>query len=157
VTLTAVADTYVAADTPATAFGTSTSLFADSSPLKVTYLKFDLAQLAGRTVTGATLKIRTTANSASGSPGPELVKVVADSTWSEATLTFPGRPAPGAQVGQLGATTANTAFDVTLAPGPIGAAAGGLLSLAIDPVSADAFYINSRETATPPQLVVTIQ
>jgi hypothetical protein len=54
-------------------------------------------------------------------------------------------------------TTANTAFDVTLTPGPIGAAAGGLLLPAIDPVSFDAFYINSRETATPPQLVVTVQ
>jgi hypothetical protein len=157
VTLTAIADTYAAADTPATTFGTSTSLFADSSPLKVTYLKFDLSSLAGHTVTGATLKVRTTADSASGSPGPDLVKVVADSTWTEAALAFANRPTPGTQVGQLGATTSNTAFDVTLTAGPIAAAAGGPLSLAIDPVSSDAFYINSRETATPPQLVVTVQ
>src|SRR4029079_7057970 len=63
----------------------------------------------------------------------------------------------GAQVGQFGATTSNTAFSVTLATAPIAAAAGGPLSLAIDPVSSDAFYITSRETATPPQLEVTVQ
>jgi hypothetical protein len=157
VTLNAVADTYAASDTPGTAFGASTSLFADSSPLKVTYLKFDLTQLAGRTVTGAVLRIRTTTNSASGSPGPELVRVVADSGWSEAGLTFANRPATGAQVGQLGATTSNTPFAVTLTTAPVAAAAGGLLPLAIDPGSSDAFYINSRETATPPQLEVTLQ
>jgi hypothetical protein len=157
VTLNAIADTYAASDTPATVFGTSTSLFADASPLKVTYLKFDLSQLAGRTITGATLRVRTTTNSASGSPGPDLVRVVPDSSWTEAGLTFANRPAVGAQVGQLGATTSNTEFNVPLATDPIAGAAGGLLTLAIDPVSSDAFYINSRETATGPQLVVTIQ
>jgi hypothetical protein len=156
VTLNAVADTYAAADA-AGPFGTSTSLFADSSPLKVTYLRFDLSSLAGRTITGARLTVRTTTNSASGSPGPDLVKVVADNTWTEGGLLFANRPTPGAQVGQFGATTSNTAFTVTLATPPVAAAAGGPLSLAIDPVSSDAFYITSRETATPPQLEVTVQ
>ena len=154
VTLNAVADTYVASDTPATAFGTSTSLFADASPLKRTYVKFDLSALAGRTITAATLRVHTTTNSASGSPGPEGVKTVADTTWTEAGTVFPG-PAVGTQVGQIGTTASNTSIDVTLTPGPIAAAAGGLLSLAIDPVSSDAFYVNSRETTTGPQLVVT--
>ncbi len=156
VTLNAVADTYAAADA-AGPFGTSTSLFADASPLRVTYLRFDLSALAGKTITGARLTVRTTTNSASGSPGPDLVKVVADTTWTEGGLVFGNRPAPGAQVGQFGATTSNTAFTVTLATAPIAAAAGGPLSLAIDPVSSDAFYITSRETATPPQLEVTVQ
>jgi hypothetical protein len=156
VTLNSVADTYAAADA-AGPFGTSTSLFADASPLKQTYLKFDLSPLAGRSITGARLTVRTTTNSASGSPGPDLVKVVADNTWTEGGLVFGNRPAPGAQVGQFGATTSNAAFTVTLATAPIAAAAGGALSLAIDPVSSDAFYITSRETATPPQLEVTVQ
>jgi hypothetical protein len=156
VTLNAVADTYAAADA-AGPFGTSTSLFADASPLRVTYLRFDLGALAGRTITSARLTVRTTTNSASGSPGPDLVKVVADTAWTEGGLVFGNRPAPGAQVGQFGATTSNTAFSVTLATAPIAAAAGGPLSLAIDPVSSDAFYITSRETATPPQLEVTVQ
>jgi hypothetical protein len=93
----------------------------------------------------------------SGSPGPDLVRVVSDSTWTEAGLTFNNRPAVGGQIGQLGATTSNTVFNVPLATAPIAAAAGGLLTLAIDPVSSDAFYINSRETPTPAQLVVTLQ
>jgi hypothetical protein len=154
VTLDAVADSYAAADTPAATFGTATALYADASPLKVTYLKFDLSSLAGKTVTAATLRIRTTSNASSGSPGPQLIKV-APSTWDEATLTFDNRPTPGAQAGQLGATSANTAYDVTLTPSAV--AVGGPFTLAIDPQNSDAFYINSRETATPPQLVLTVQ
>src|SRR5919197_1872552 len=142
VTLNAIADTYAASDTPSAAFGTSTSLFADASPLKVT---------------AARLRVRTTTASASGSPGPDRVRTVANTTWTEAGLTFGNRPATGTQVGQLRATTSNTTFDVTLTTAPVAAAAGGLLSLAIDPVSSDAFYITSRETTTPPQLVVTVQ
>lgn len=124
----------------------------------MTYLRFDLARLAGKTVTAANLHVQTTPSSASGSPGPDLVEVVADTAWTEAGLDFNSRPAVGAQIGRVGATTSDTGFDIDLAStSQIQAAAGELFSPAIDPVSSDAFYINSRETTTGAKLVVTVQ
>ena len=108
----------------------------------MTYLRFDLARLAGKTVTAANLHVQTTPSSASGSPGPDLVEVVADTAWTEAGLDFNSRPAVGAQIGRVGATS-DTGFDIDLAStSQIQAAAGELFSPAIDPV------VPTRSTST---------
>jgi len=49
----------------------------------------------------------------------------------------------------------STTYDIALTPDAIANAEGGQLSLAIDSTGGDAFYIATRETATPPQLVIT--
>ncbi len=45
------ADTYVDASTPTTADGTAPGFYADASPVKVSYLRFEVSGLGARTVT----------------------------------------------------------------------------------------------------------
>jgi hypothetical protein len=71
-------------------------------------------------------------------------------------LTWNNQPAiDPVALGSVAGTTGSTSYDIALTPGGIASAVGGQLSLAIDSTGGDAFYITTRETATPPRLVVT--
>jgi hypothetical protein len=154
------ADSYVQSDAPTATHGSDTALYVDSSPTKITYLKFDTSALAGRTLTGATLKITTTSTSSSGSPDTQVVHSVSDSSWTEAGLTYNSRPAvDAASLGNLSGTTSNTTYSITLNTSQLQSLIGGQLTLAIDSTggAGDAFYINSREVAAnKPQLVLAV-
>ncbi|TDL41793.1 hypothetical protein E2R57_00870 [Arthrobacter nitrophenolicus] len=155
VTLTATADSYVLSGST-TNFGTSTLLAVDNSPLSITYLKFDLTPYAGRTITGATLQLR---SSTSGSAGNQNVKVAGDG-WSETSITYSNRATVGAVLGTFGPTTINTNYSITLAPGGLAGEPGGELSLAVDSTSSDGLDLSSREASSgayAPKLVLTFQ
>jgi hypothetical protein len=160
-TIVANADSFVQSDLPTTGHGADTALYVDSSPTKITYLKFDTSSLAGSTLTGATLKITTTSNSSSGSPDTQVVHPVTDSTWTEAGLTFNTRPTVGAaSLGSVSNTTSNTTYSINLNPSQLQSLIGGQLTLALDSTggAGDAFYVNSREAAANrPQLVLSRQ
>jgi hypothetical protein len=156
VTLTATADSYVTSASPATNFGTSTLLGVDNSPVEATYLKFDLTPYAGRTVQSATLQLR---SAGSGSTGTQNVRVVADDSWSETTITDNNNPALGTtSIGTLGPTTTNTNYSITLAPTAVGAELGQQLSLGLNSSSSDGLDLNSREVSSTaaPKLVLTL-
>jgi hypothetical protein len=93
VTVTANADSFVQSDVPTAGHGSDTLLYVDSSPTKITYLKFDTSALAGQPLSGATLKVTTTSGSTSGSPDTQVVRPVSDSSWTEPGLTYNTRPA----------------------------------------------------------------
>jgi hypothetical protein len=160
-TFTANADSFVQSDAPTAGHGSDTALYVDGSPTKITYLKFDTSALAGRTLTGATLKVTTTSNSSSGSPDTQVVHPVADSSWTESGLTYNTRPAVGAaNLGSVANTNSNTTYSISLDAGQLQSLIGGQLTLALDSTggAGDAFYVNSREaTANPPQLALTAQ
>jgi hypothetical protein len=160
-TFTANADSFIQSDAPTSGHGSDTALYVDSSPTKITYLKFDTSALAGRTVTGATLKVTTTSTSSSGSPDTQVVHPVADSSWTESGLTYNTRPAVGAaSLGSVGNTSSNTTYSISLDAGQLQSLIGGQLTLALDSTggAGDAFYVNSREaTANRPQLALTAQ
>jgi hypothetical protein len=160
-TIVSNADSFVQSDLPTTGHGADTALYVDSSPTKLTYLKFDTSSLAGSTLTGATLKITTTSDSSSGSPDTQVVRPVTDSTWTEAGLTFNTRPTIGAaSLGSVSNTTSNTTYSINLNPSQLQPLIGGQLTLALDSTggAGDAFYVNSREApANRPQLVLSRQ
>ena len=54
---------------PTKVFGTGTAAWVDNSPVNIGYLKFDLSPYAGKTITAATLKVRTTSSASAGSGG----------------------------------------------------------------------------------------
>jgi hypothetical protein len=155
VTVAPSADSYVDSLNPSTNYGSALSLRVDASPVQSTYLKFDLSPYSGRTLTSATLRVTTTTATASGSPGPEVVKSVADTSWGEGSLTYSNRPPVGTSLGSLNNPTAsNTTYEIPLDAGQI--QPGGPVSLAIDSTNSDAFYVNSKEATTNrPQLVLT--
>jgi hypothetical protein len=160
-TIVANADSFVQSDLPTTGHGADTAIYVDSSPTKITYLKFDTSSLAGSTLTAATLKITTTSTSSSGSPDTQVVHPVPDSTWTESGLTYNSRPAvAAANLGSVSNTASNTTYSSTLDPGQLQSLIGGQLTLAIDSTggAGDAFYVNSREAAAnPPQLLLSRQ
>ncbi|HSW89367.1 MAG TPA: DNRLRE domain-containing protein [Patescibacteria group bacterium] len=157
ITLNAVADSYVDSSNPTVNYGTATALYVDGSPFKITYLKFDLGSLARKTITQASLKVMTTNGSASGSPDTQVVKLVSDASWLETLLNYSNRPALTNVLGSVGNTTFNTLYSINLDIVPIQPYVGSLFSVATDSTGGDAMYFNSKETTSPPQLVISYQ
>jgi hypothetical protein len=161
VTVTANADSFVQSDVPTAGHGADPALYVDSSPSKITYLKFDTSALAGQTLAAATLRITTTSSSSSGSPDTQVVHPVSDSSWTESGLTYNTRPAVGAaNLGSVSNTGSNTTYSISLNASQLQSLIGGQLTLALDSTggTGDAFYINSREAAANrPQLLLTAQ
>lgn len=147
------ADTYVAADTPTTAYGTTSQLFVDASPQRETFLQFDLTDVAD-TVVQAKLRLHVADTSNAGSPDGGRVAAVTPATWSESTLTFADRPTTwGPTVGEIGAVTANTWVEIAVTPAIVG---GQVNTLGIRSSNTDGATYDSRESgANAPQLVLT--
>ena len=158
VTLPATADTYVNGSSPGTTYGTATTVWVDNSPVNTGYLKFNLAPYAGRTITAATLKVRTTTSTASGSGGTFTVRPVTDDTWSEST-TYTTRKALGSTtLGSLAKPTAtNAPYSVALSPNGLQGDVGSTLSLGLTTTSTDGLGLTSRQTTTPPTLQLTLR
>jgi hypothetical protein len=153
VTLTATEDSYVESGTAAGRnFGTATTLVVDGSPVTQTFLKFDLSPYAGRTLTAATLQLRT---AGSGSSGTQNIKLVGVDSWTESGITYNNRPALGATVGSLTRPAVNTNYTVNLTASSLQAELGQILSLGLDSTSTDGVDLASSETTTPPRLVLT--
>jgi hypothetical protein len=151
---TPLADAFVDSTNPTTTYGTKTFLNVDGSPPKQAFMRFDLANIAGRTVTGVHLRMYVTTN-ASSEGG--RVFPVADTSWEE-SITWDTRPSfdptkpPLADFGAVGTT--NTWYQVDL---PLTTVTGdGPLSFAIDSTSSDAVRWSSREGTFVPQLIVEV-
>ena len=147
-------------DASTTTHASDTALYSvtSSSLTKISYLKFDLGALAGKTLTGASLKVTTTTNSSSGSPSVQNIYRATDTTWSESAMTYANKPALGTTVlGSVpGGSASATTYTVTLSAAALQSAVGGQLTLAVKGAAADTFYVNSREAASArPQLVLT--
>lgn len=140
-------DAYVSAGSPGTSYGTSTFLYADSSPVMQSFLRFDVSGLAGRTITD--VKLRVFVNDPS--PAGGAVHRVPSTTWTEG-ISYSTRPSyDAAALGSFGAVSLNQWHEVSL--GPI-VSGNGPIALAVDSANADAARWSSRETVNPPQLIV---
>ena len=146
-TFTPTADAYVDAAKPDQNRGSFKKLRADASPDRRSYLGFTVSGVTG-TVTQATLRVYATSASSVGHD----VRVVADNSWDESTITYTNAPAFGAVEGSTGLFSARTwtEVDVTLL-----IAADGTYSFAITSTSTAITYA-SRESANPPELVLQI-
>lgn len=157
--LIAMADSYVDSANPSFPYGTSTTLYVNSSPLKTTFLKFDLSPLAGKTITSVILKFKTTSATAAGSVNTSNVKLVTDVLWKEAYLTYANMVPIFVTV--LGTVPANTVpgtwYNITLSASDVQNYIGGLLSMAIEATGSDNLILFSRETANQPRLIITYQ
>jgi hypothetical protein len=153
ITLDVISDTYVSSSNPTVNYGSSASLYSDASPIMISYLKFDASGLNG-TLKRAVLRIKTTSGTSSGSPGPEYVKIVEDTSWNESTLTYNTRPSLSTTLGSVSNTTSNTIYDIPLDITGLQSKLGGIISLGVDTQHSDAFYFNSKETSSKPQLIL---
>jgi hypothetical protein len=144
----AVADAYTDARTPATNFGTGTTLFADTSPAQRSYLKFTVTGITG-TVQRAVVRLWVTDSTPNA---PQLATTAG--TWTETGLTWNNQPAPGAVAGDLGSVSKSTFIEY---PVTAVVTADGTYSFVLVPQSSNGLGVATREAASVnrPQLVVT--
>jgi hypothetical protein len=138
--------------TPATGYGSGPELSDDASPVKRMFLRFTVSGLPGP-VRSAVLRLHTRNSGSAASPYGGRVTAVSSVTWPE-SITWETQPAiDGAVVGQVGAVTGNTWYQVDVTPLVTG---DGAVSLAVTSTSSDGAYYDAREGgALGPQLVVT--
>ena len=154
VTLTPVADAYVHSDNPTRNFGTNSDLRVrlgnTSKPATMrSYLKFTLSGLNG-TVTAAKLRLWVTDGGINrGST------YSASNVWTETAITWNNAPAPGTLYANGGPAPLGTWVEIVL-PAGIFAAGNGDYSFVIGGGDANRVSYNSRQGASPPQLVLTI-
>jgi hypothetical protein len=146
-TLPAAADAWVDSSSPSTNHGSSTLLnTATGGPYRNIYLRFDVSGLT-QPVTKATLKLVTQTTTAKGvSLGP-----VADNTWGESTINWTNAPAIGSAVASSGVFNAGDTVSIDVTPVVKG---NGTVSMGITTTALVDKTFSSRETSTPPQLVI---
>jgi acid phosphatase type 7 len=146
-TFPAAADAYVYESSPTLNFGTNASIGVDASPIKRSYLRFNVLNVSG-TITKATLKVY--ANSAQKT-GYE-VHAVSDNSWLENTITYNIAPAfSNVITGSSGPIIANTwtMVDVTSL-----VQTNGPVSMALLTTDSTNVNLASNNSANSPQLIV---
>jgi PKD repeat protein len=154
VTVSPVADSYVHSLNPTTNYGSKGTLRVRdggaTSDSYRSYLKFDVAGLTGP-VDSARLRVFVTDPA---SDGGDLYSI-ADTTWTESGLTWNNAPPfSGIPARPLGPATNGTWVEFPLDP-RVFAAGDGTYSFTIVGHSSEVLWYGSRETANPPQLIVT--
>ena len=149
-TFAPVADSRVNEAAPGSNAGKNAELRIRSSPggSYETYLRFDLSALSGP-VASAKLRLFCTDGSTVGG-----VVFPTTNGWNETGITWNNRPAAtGAQITAHGSITASTwvEYDVTA-----GIAGPGLVSFLLRSTSTNSAYFTSRESTSPPELVVAL-
>jgi hypothetical protein len=109
------------------------------------YIKFRF------TVPGKVLGVRFRIRNAGNPSGDSGRLCLVSDPWSEATITYDNRPNCGTEVGVLGGAAENELLDRPLS---VDLSGKRELSLAIDPTSPDGVDFLSRESGSPPELVV---
>ncbi len=138
--------------TNSTNTGTSVSLYTDGSPVVYSYVRFNPTGLTGSTVSKATLRVY--ANTAGASAQTYEVHTAASSNWDESTITSANAPTFGPTIGSYGPIAAGTwtSVDVTSA-----VQADGPVTFVLSTTGSTNIRYSSRESTTPPQLVVETQ
>ena len=160
-TFAAAADSQVKSSSPNTNYGTLDSVRVRAgvatdatNPIYRTYVKFNVSGITGRNVTSVKLRLFCT------DAGPDGGSVFAvDSGWVENALTWANAPAlPGTPSAPAVAAALNAPVEISLPASAVstnGAPADGTYSFALAGASTNSVIYGSRESANPPQLVVT--
>lgn len=159
-TINIKADSYVRSDQANTNFGRSTTLAAKTqNPNNVTFLKFTLPNLSGKTIEKAVLKLTSTSGQSSGVGSANVISVKSSpNSWTEANLNYSNKPTLGSSVGsKAGAIASGESFEIDITPGLIGKT-GGDISFAIESTGSNTnnLQLNSREASSGrPTLIIT--
>jgi hypothetical protein len=135
---------------PSINYGTSTALRVDSSPVVNSYLRFNVQNLGGSSISQVRLLIY--ANSAS--PQGITALTVSDNSWGEKTITFSNAPALGSTLTLSPPVATGTwiTFDVTSY-----VTGAGTFSFGLSTPGSTSISLASREAgAHSPQLIVTM-
>ena len=152
-TFTPSADASVRDDKPTKNYGAALQLAVDASPRRASLLSFAVNGVGGSTVTQAVLRLRVEG----GSPVGGDLYPLADTSWSERSVTWDTAPPPSSTVplGSLGKVSAGTwvSIDVT------GAVTGdGIYGFRLQSTSTNGAAYDAREAGAglAPRLVLTV-
>lgn len=140
-----VADSYVESHNPDTNYGSSTIVRTDASPVRTTYVKFNI-QGEGP-VSSAVLRVYAQSTNNTGFE----VRTVVNTGWDESTLTYNNAPEWGQVIATSGPVAAGTFADVDVSSAVSG---DGLVTLALTSVSSTSTSYSSREGSNPPTLFI---
>ncbi len=148
-TAAAGADAYVSDSAPTGNYGSSTSLRLDgAAPVQRSYIAFPVVGLGSAPPTGLVLRVHAATNLSAG------FEVHASSAaWQEATVTWNNAPSPGALLAVSGPVASGSWVSVAL-PTDLLSSGDGTVDVTLTPLSATALRLDSRESASPPELVV---
>lgn len=150
ISLNPAADAHVRGDKPNFNYGSRSKLEVDGSPIKISYMKFDLSPLAGKTVISAKLRLKVAGSSSS----TQIIKEVFDTAWSETGVTYNNRPSLGLAVSSMTSSSVGTWQEVDITSSVSGKV-GQLYALGIDSSGNNGVDFNSKEApADKPVLVV---
>ncbi|MEO7294668.1 MAG: DNRLRE domain-containing protein, partial [Candidatus Limnocylindria bacterium] len=142
------ADATIQAAAPTATGGAGTTVEVDNNPIKHALLKFTVSGVGGRSVTSVKLRVYCT----SGSKVGGVFARVANSSWSESTVTWNTAPAAGTTVATLGRVAIGSWYEVDLASFISG---DGTYTIRVSSTSSDGAAYSSKEGANAPQLVIT--
>jgi len=149
-TFLSIDDAYIASGSPATNYGSATTLQVDNSPIKHFLIKFDVSGLNGQQIVSAKLRFY---NVDPASKGGDFY-LVSDNSWQEETITWNNAPVAQTNLlASLGSVSANNWYEVDITSLITG---DGTYSLRITSTSSDGADYSSKEGANPPQLVITL-
>ena len=142
-----LADAYVNAGSPASNYGSSTTLRVDASPDVRSYLRFNVLGLTG-SLKSATILVYANSSSSSGIN----VNNLSDNTWTESTINYNNAPPIGGSLGSVGAFTAPIWIRVDVTSYVTG---NGTYNFALTTPGSTAISLASREAgANAPQLII---
>lgn len=123
--------TWVDSTNPTKNYGNAWAMTVDGDPQQLAYLHFDLpATPAGRTLTGAKLRLTTTTNAWSGSADPVEVRLSDGTPWTQSGLNWENHPQPtGPVLGTVKAGNADTTYETELSIDSLAQVTGGTLVL----------------------------
>ncbi len=152
-----VEDSYVTAVYPNITHANVTELFIDGDPTKITYMKFDTRGYLGKNISSAKLRFKITASKDAPSVSPQRVRQVANTSWTEETLTFANRPDLGTILAtNSGGGVANQWIQLDITSF-VKSNIGTVFTLAIDSPRADGMNISSSEAVVTnrPRIVLS--
>jgi PKD repeat protein len=147
-----VADTYVEDQSPDQSFGDGHQVRADNAPVRrEAFLRFDVEGLGGRDVASVRLAARQLEENGAAFGGN--VHAVESTSWQE-DITWTSRPELGTTLASFGPAVYLRRYEVDL--GASAVTEDGLLSLGMSSPEEDGSGWGSRESDSPPQLIVEV-
>ncbi|WP_426997784.1 alkaline phosphatase family protein [Pseudarthrobacter sp. N5] len=147
-TLNAVADTYVSKHSPDSNYGLATSLSVSHNSYHV-LLGFDVSLPTGSSITDVSLRVYSTS-----AVNSSLIVHPSSNDWGETTVTYANQPDwQAAELSRSGMLPTGGYVGATL---PVSSIAGsGPVSYGLNTTAGVLGSLASRETANPPQLLIT--
>ncbi|MBI24411.1 MAG: hypothetical protein CMN05_12635 [Roseibacillus sp.] len=121
----------------------------NDSAYSMLYLKFDLSEVPGQPIA---MKLRLKCLGAGSRKVGDIYQTGSD--WEESGITFNKQPQRGVRIGQIGHVGEKARLEKRLISTRDGA---DKLSLLLQPTSTDGIRFGSRESKTPPELVVVYE